>query len=989
MKTVVAALVGFLWLGANSPFGIDSVEAGVTATPAAGELAKIILNISPNQIVGAPFRTGAEIILLDSANNLQTDYDLAAQPIWLVPDRGQLDPDTLSNPALIDSGIIDFLPASVRFWGRTGQVAIYATNGTIRSSSVTVTVSGYDILAGLDHVGAPISQIFTGNPTSVRVVVQNKGNLIPNSPATIRASFRSSATQSTAQFTPASLGELDTITVTLPTAGLTPGPDTLVLQAEAVFPVNGASETTIDEKLLPVTILTSVTLAPVAGTFQPDSVYAGVDFPLSYDIAAPNFDGPIDSSSTIVELVDPATTLPVATIRQGPASASSFNNGVIAYGALVGRIDSALALVSQSYAIRLSHRVLSGGSVLSVTTILQDSLFLLRRNPLAYVTGTLAPSQVAAGAEAVFSFDLVFSGTVPVEIQPGSSVFTLTTSGFSSSVSMSAAFTQLVAGVNHVQTAPVFIPPSLLGQNLAVLLTFNYRRSASPSYLNFLTTFNNQLVPVGELPVVQILQVSSLAPNVPKVNTGQHFQISCLLANLTAAPSDSVDLRLATTGASTFTPLLTVPSVPANDTVELLFSVTAAQTEDPAEIFRVDIVSPDVSQLPPVDNVALMTVERPASLALTYTVVGGSAGYFTYGETFSLTVTLSNFGRSGISPGRYRLTTGGADLGSPDSLEGSIDARQPVGFIFHAPFQDLSTTINFTVIEQPLDSNTLQPAPLQGPVFNLPVMVVSTQGDLLLTVSDQAPGTVIVGAETRLLRLHLANRGQSSATAVRVHELTFRMSDIEGRPVEVGQIVNPTLSGLFANGTKVASASAQDSLLTFTFTDFIIPEQQTSTLDLRAFILALAPRGFGLRLDTGAVDIRFVEGPRADSAVKVVGAAGGPDLVSAQFATAVADFASSFVVQDNPYRPREGPARFSYVLTDPTGVLLRVFSLQGEQVYEITIPEGNGASGVGTHVIEWDGRNGSGHAVLNGVYIVSLTALRSGVESRLKLAVVK
>lgn len=44
---------------------------------------------------------------------------------------------------------------------------------------------------------------------------------------------------------------------------------------------------------------------------------------------------------------------------------------------------------------------------------------------------------------------------------------------------------------------------------------------------------------------------------------------------------------------------------------------------------------------------------------------------------------------------------------------------------------------------------------------------------------------------------------------------------------------------------------------------------------------------------------------------------------------------------------------------------------------------------IGENEIEWHGRNGSGHMVMNGIYVVSIKIVRTGECARIKVAVVK
>jgi len=66
-----------------------------------------------------------------------------------------------------------------------------------------------------------------------------------------------------------------------------------------------------------------------------------------------------------------------------------------------------------------------------------------------------------------------------------------------------------------------------------------------------------------------------------------------------------------------------------------------------------------------------------------------------------------------------------------------------------------------------------------------------------------------------------------------------------------------------------------------------------------------------------------------------------------------------------------------------------VFTLTGEEVYALDIPFGDEGSSEGEHMIEWNGENNEGHQVLNGIYIVFITATNTGEQARLKVAVLK
>jgi flagellar hook assembly protein FlgD len=76
-------------------------------------------------------------------------------------------------------------------------------------------------------------------------------------------------------------------------------------------------------------------------------------------------------------------------------------------------------------------------------------------------------------------------------------------------------------------------------------------------------------------------------------------------------------------------------------------------------------------------------------------------------------------------------------------------------------------------------------------------------------------------------------------------------------------------------------------------------------------------------------------------------------------------------------------------LKQPSAVDLRIFTLTGEEVYSRYLPEGSAGTSEGENILEWDGRNDAGHPVLSGVYVVTIRAVKTGEQARLKVAVVR
>ena len=111
--------------------------------------------------------------------------------------------------------------------------------------------------------------------------------------------------------------------------------------------------------------------------------------------------------------------------------------------------------------------------------------------------------------------------------------------------------------------------------------------------------------------------------------------------------------------------------------------------------------------------------------------------------------------------------------------------------------------------------------------------------------------------------------------------------------------------------------------------------------------------------------------------------------MSTLFPTSQNDFANSFVVENNPWHPGAGEARFAYYLSEESGLEFRIFTITGEEVLSRIISEGSASTTIGSHIITWDGKNGAGDKVLDGIYVVSLRNVTTGTTARLKLAVLK
>ncbi|MCP4684329.1 MAG: hypothetical protein GY867_02675 [bacterium] len=1001
MKRAQHILLAILWLTltlfvtSQTTFAQSRESGHATTSQAAADsgaavfeaeaLDRLVLEIASEQVVGYPLHGTARVLLLDENSALVTDYDFAGDPIQLAPDSGLLAPDVISDSSLFAAGVVDFLPLGVVYEGSSGTVAITASNSGVSSLSTLVSYSGYEILSVFDRLGDPVESVYSDLPATIKVPVSNGGDLLAESEPTLKAFFASGGGSVKVFFPPKTSGMQDTLEIDLPTTGLSAGEDTLVLVLESAYQPADSLLAVTDTVRTPVTILPSADFGLVEGSLVPESVFVGVSFDMSFDVSTGGFAGPIDSTSLAVHLVSASDSV-IATIYDGSPKYAAFEDSIISYADLEAMVDSSLGLTEGWFDVRLDFRLSSGGSVFCLDPSPTDSLFLLLAPALGYVPGSFGPVEVSSGQESTFEFDFSLGGSSPVHLDYDLSWFLISGGSFSAAASLVVEGDSLIPGLNHVTTGQVFIPPSHLGDSLEVAATVTFHREGSANWLTFTTDFDSQAVVVEELPTVQITEVSVVAPNSPNVNTNQEFRISFRIANLSTTDQPPFNIRLVSDGASVFESDHTIPGVPGESVIDSFIVVQASPVANASEIFRVDITSLGVNQLPPIDNIAQAMIQEPALLTVSVLLRGASDGYVTVNDDFDLILTIVNSGEAETSDGEFTLTTNGLDLGVPDPLVLSVEVGQPAGIEFLAPSFDTSLTINFGLTEIPLDINTGLPAQIGETEFETNLAVLSEDLELLVSAEPVLPNVVFPGKTRDLIRLVLDNKGTSSVTAVAMQSMSFALKDAEGQPVSVRSVLEVGSTGLFDGLREVTRATAGGNRLNLTFEDYIINGTSPVELVLRSRILANAGGVFGVSLMMEDIKAVFASGPIGGQQVEISSQSGEEEVVSEVFTTVAADLVGSFIIRDNPFNPLSRPAEFQFFQAEAGTIVFRILTLSGEIVYRKTLP----AEGLtGSRTLEWDGRNDRGQMVLNGVYLAVLTDEWTGAQAVLKVAVLK
>jgi hypothetical protein len=381
-----------------------------------------------------------------------------------------------------------------------------------------------------------------------------------------------------------------------------------------------------------------------------------------------------------------------------------------------------------------------------------------------------------------------------------------------------------------------------------------------------------------------------------------------------------------------------------------------------------------------------LTVERPAELALGAEIVApdeARGGRLLPGQAFRLRATFRNRGDAGVVPGALPPTLRLVDLPAgfrpaaaaeialapgTNAVEFDVVAPQaprPDGDLLRIGFGRL-----------PHDANSGAPAGLDPDSAQARVAVVVTNDALTLTAAAAATTLAAPGEhDVALVLLAITN---DAAHPVRLESL--------GVTPQVDGVATP---GVFERFTLVADSGETSDLLPAAAAMAWIafpahaPLAPGATLHfvLRGDVARTAPpRALGVTIaDAGAPWLRAVQAGSGDP-VPVRGTTPPPtDGVR------VVDAALAAYNAPNPFHVGRETTTIHYQIDAATDVLVRVFTLQGELVWEARRFEAASAPALRTQV--WDGRNGNGHPVRNGVYVCQVDA--GSRRTRFKIAVAR
>ena len=247
------------------------------------------------------------------------------------------------------------------------------------------------------------------------------------------------------------------------------------------------------------------------------------------------------------------------------------------------------------------------------------------------------------------------------------------------------------------------------------------------------------------------------------------------------------------------------------------------------------------------------------------------------------------------------------------------------------------------------------------------------------------------GAMVEVARLILTNPAPDTSAPLYLSSVALRARDRHGEPLLAGAVLAAAeirIDGsTWAEETSIDDADSSVTLSAATPLVLAAGSERVLTVMIAA---DAGPAADGLSLGVRAGDVVCTQ-PGDITAVTVRSAAGlaFPFWTAAAGLTA-ADIADSYINFPNPFAAGRETTNFAFNLARNAVVSLRIWTSRGEPV--ATLLKDHALTAGLNQELDWDGRNGNGQVVRNGVYLAELNVeYDDGSHERLlrKVAVVR
>ncbi len=970
----------------------DTVTRELSLNILPGDLGSIKPEIEPTQFVGHIFFSPATLTVYDKYGNLKFDFDASETPIELSLDRSGLNRTRLNLATDFNNGIADLAQLRLIFTGEPGKSLLNLTGPAGVEAAQEIYFNGINFYPD----PALPESVSAGGALLVRLMITNTGNLPTTDRGEIHGYFSScdGGCERIFRLRILNPGQKAGAGAELPTDLLVPGStdtvvfdaitkyvfrnDTVIVNQTLSFPIQVVSAfifTYVPKSLSPDTAVSPSIIPNLSLRLKSNRNLSGRDLMVGANLAIDFGDGnwtaiQISSERDSV-LADTIVMLNLDRVNIPDLSEmSEFTNGF--------KRLQLVTIISMMNPTFHSIDTLRGF----------DSMYVALRAGLTYINGSISPKVVAINQSQSFSFDLASSGVLNLIPDLSGSFFELMSPN-DNVVAKLTVPAVIAPGGNHFVTQSVTIPAALSNMTLDPRLVM----SSHELYSSRVDTidFSDQISVSGQ-GQLKITSTDLVAINPPFVDYGQNFSIKIKVQNLSGGVIQNVRTLITSENGHDTLAVGTISAIAPFNFEEISLGLTADSVSTPIKIFRSMISADGATILPPDDDVAAITIQAPALINLEALISGAYSDqhYLDFGQPFTISVQFKNLGEAAATPGQISLSTGGYNFGIPDPSTLTLAVDSTGVFSLVAPSITALVNLIARINAVPIDKNTGQPAHLQISQVSIPVLIEPSAAELLVFGTVNPAPLVIEGTVQELFTLDIKNSTENALNIVGLNTIDVHFNDNKGKAVAPDLILSTDESGFFLGDQKMTTAQVIGNILRLSFAGFRLDPKAEKVIAFRAgFKDVIVQSGFSLDIENADIRAIFVSGPRMNLPVPVRGKFGDNFRVGGNFIITPRTLEQSLMIRNNPFNPDIEAAEIAYNLEMSATVEMKIFTLTGEKVYETSFAAGAAGGQAGPNYISWNGQNGSGQTVLNGVYVVVIRNTASGQSFKLKLAVMK
>jgi len=492
------------------------------------------------------------------------------------------------------------------------------------------------------------------------------------------------------------------------------------------------------------------------------------------------------------------------------------------------------------------------------------------------------------------------------------------------------------------------------------------------------------------------------------LSTSQEFTVSDSLS-WTNAANLTAELVLPVGVNFTFNPVQSLAN--ANETgsakVSWIVRAPAAPVNDVKAhiIFKaIDAHNNALPMLYTSDSIAVNVVQR-AELSLSAGIAepaSAANGIVGIGQPFKVVATILNAAATGVYDTAKVQLTLPEGYALIDTQKTALKAAKLPGentFAWwvraRADISETADLLKFKLIQPPRDENTDAFAAISDDQTELNVRAEGRK----LVVEDlrQGGGPAVRGGQNVLLaRLQLLNPARPGASDLMLKRLSFDLLNRAGKPLSPNSVFK-AVRVIHEKGPNAIPGGENNSLpaenpiaVTLSTAVNVSTDQPDTIVIVADLIENTSEQSFRLLFDDGQdFEVEDQAGGNGVAVETADGKRGNKFRLESNLTSLHgADAASAFFNYPNPFQPGDDPSRSEGTRFNlPAGASgeLRIFTMLGELVWETAFEARNP---LGVQGIFWNGLNGAGQRVLNGVYLAILKT-KDGKMATTKVAVLK